>query len=85
MKFEKGVRSLTHRLIQRKCLKENESNIVRRRDCKEREEYLRRNDYSRQGIVKLREKGEDTYVVLELATRDKQVQEQQLKNEKYNI
>ena len=49
IKFEEGVRTSTDRLILKQCLKEKDRNIV----SKEREEYLRRNGYSQQGIVKL--------------------------------
>ena len=68
------------RLILKECLKEKDRNIV----SKEREEYLRRNGYSQQGIVKLRERGEN--IILELTTRDKQVEEQfnKTRNAKYN-
>ena len=47
---------------------------------------VRRNGYSQQGIVKLRERGEN--IILELTIRDKQVQEQEqfnkIRNAKYN-
>ena len=70
------------RLILKECLKEKDMNVV----SKEREEYLRRNGYSQQGIVKLRERGEN--IILELTTKDKQVQEQEqfnkIRNAKYN-
>ena len=46
---------------------EKDRNIV----SKEKEEYLRRNGYSQQGIVKLRERGKN--IILELTTRNKQV------------
>ena len=82
MKCEEGIRTSTDRLILKECLKEKDRNIV----SKEREEYLRRNGYSQQGIVKLRERGEN--IILELTTRDKQVQEQEqfnkIRNAKYN-
>ena len=43
--------------------------------------------FSQQGIVQLRERGEDIDIVLELTTRDKQVQEQEqinkIRNTKY--
>ena len=53
MKFEEGIRTSTDRLILKECLKEKDRNIV----SKEREEYLRRNGYSQQGMLSL-EKGE---------------------------
>ena len=53
-------------------LKREGERIGGRRDCKEREEYLKRNGYSQQGIIKLR--GGDIGIVLELTIRAKQVQ-----------
>ena len=41
----------------KQCLKEKEKNTGGRRDCKEREEYLKQSGYSQQGIVKLRKRG----------------------------
>jgi len=72
MQFEEDIRTSTERLILKECLKEKERNMRKRRNCKERKEYLRRNGYSQQGIVKLRERGEDIDIVWELTTRDKQ-------------
>ena len=88
MKFKEGIRTSTDILILREYLREKERNIGRERDCKEIEEYLKRNDYSQQGVVKLRERREDIDIVSELTTRDKQAQEQEqfnkISNTKYN-
>ena len=46
MKFEEGIRTSTDRLTLKDCLKEKERNIGGGRDCKGREEYLKRNGYS---------------------------------------
>ena len=48
-----------------------------KRDQKERKEYPRRNGYSQQRTVKFGEKREDIDTVLEVTTRDKQVQGQE--------
>ena len=72
MKFEEGVQTPTDKLTPKDYLKEKERNVGGGMDSKERQEYLRRNGYSRQGIVQLRERGEDLDIVW-----DKYVQEQE--------
>ena len=47
-------------------------------DSKEREEYLRRNGYSQQRMVQLKERWKD--IILDLATRKEQVREQEQVN-----
>lgn len=88
LRFEESVRSREgERNIVMECLKEKEKNKIQKtRSEKERDEYLKRNGYSQEGIELLRLRGAEEKE--KLRNRDEEVQRQEhserIRGGKYN-